>query len=374
MVNRSAVSKSTGQPVGGQAGSPAVEPAALSNVRRVDRPTHRPFDVRFRGFVGPADYRAMVEIYSACAPVDGLDEVLTIADLASFLENPVGFDPKRDLLLAEVHRHVVGYAWVSHRVETAGTETHMVRGYVHPSFRRRGIGSAFLDGLEARSLAWEDRPDGTRPAFLQAFAADSESGGLGFCPAHGFLPIRYAFKMERDLTSTPIPSLPIPAGLEVRPADESQDRAIWEAEREAFQDHWGYTPWPEGNFQRFISFPHYDRSLWRVAWDGDQVAGMVLNYINQEENAHFGRLRGYTEDIAVRRPWRRRGLARALIAQSLAALKQRGMTAAALGVDAENPTGALRLYESLGFRPFKRWTTFRRPLAPIPPAADPTAA
>jgi ribosomal protein S18 acetylase RimI-like enzyme len=101
---------------------------------------------------------------------------------------------------------------------------------------------------------------------------------------------------------------------------------------------------------------------------------MVLNYINQEENAHFGRLRGYTEDIAVRRPWRRRGLARALIAQSLAALKQRGMTAAALGVDAENPTGALRLYESLGFRPFKRWTTFRRPLAPIPPAADPTAA
>ncbi|HSB88646.1 MAG TPA: GNAT family N-acetyltransferase [Anaerolineales bacterium] len=351
-----------------------MQPVAPSNVRLVDRSTPRPFDVDIRGFVGPADYPAMVGIYSACALVDGLDEVQTIDDLATFMENPVGFDPKRDLFLAEVHGHAVGYAWVSHRVEAAGTETHTLRGYVHPSFRRRGIGSAFLEGMQARSLAWEDRPDGTRPAVLQAFAADSELGGLGFLPACGFAPIRYAYKMERDLTSTPIPSLPLPSGLEVRPADESQDRAIWEAEREAFQDHWGYTPWPEENFQRFISFPHYDRSLWRVAWDGDQVAGMVLNYINQEENAHFGRLRGYTEDIAVRRPWRRRGLARALIAQSLAALKDRGMTAAALGVDAENPTGALHLYESLGFRPVKQWTYFRRSLGPKQPDADPSNA
>jgi ribosomal protein S18 acetylase RimI-like enzyme len=89
---------------------------------------------------------------------------------------------------------------------------------------------------------------------------------------------------------------------------------------------------------------------------------MVLNYINREENEHYARRRGYTEDIAVRRPWRRRGLASALIVRSLSALAERGMTEAALAVDAENPSGALRVYERLGYRQIKQWTVFRRQL------------
>jgi ribosomal protein S18 acetylase RimI-like enzyme len=157
-----------------------------------------------------------------------------------------------------------------------------------------------------------------------------------------------------------IPETPLPSGLEVRPAKPEHFRAIWEAAREAFKDGWGYAPWPEENFQEFLEFPHYDPSLWRVAWDGDQVAGMVLSYINGEENAQYNRQRGYTEDISVRHPWRRRGLARALIVESLHALRAQGMTEAALGVDTENPSGALRLYESLGYRPVTRWTFFRK--------------
>jgi ribosomal protein S18 acetylase RimI-like enzyme len=170
--------------------------------------------------------------------------------------------------------------------------------------------------------------------------------------------------MIRDL-AMPIPSLPLPDGIEVRPALPEHRRLIWEAEREAFQDHWGYSPWPEEAYRRFIAFPHYDASLWRVAWEGDQVVGSVLNFINEPENELYGRRRGYTEDISVRRPWRRRGLARALIAQSLEALKERGMAEAALGVDAENRTGALRVYESLGFVVAKQWTVYRRAL-PVP--------
>jgi ribosomal protein S18 acetylase RimI-like enzyme len=87
---------------------------------------------------------------------------------------------------------------------------------------------------------------------------------------------------------------------------------------------------------------------------------MVLNFIDQPENREYNRLRGYTENICVRRTWRRRGLARALIARSLSAIKERGMLEAALGVDTENVTGALQLYESMGFRPVKRFTTYRK--------------
>jgi ribosomal protein S18 acetylase RimI-like enzyme len=88
---------------------------------------------------------------------------------------------------------------------------------------------------------------------------------------------------------------------------------------------------------------------------------MVLSYINAEENAAFGRSRGYTEDIAVRRPWRRRGVASALLADSLRALQVLGLKEAALGVDAESPSRVLKLYENLGFHTVVEWTFCRRP-------------
>ena len=88
----------------------------------------------------------------------------------------------------------------------------------------------------------------------------------------------------------------------------------------------------------------------------------MRSYISPEENARHGRLRGYTESISVRRPWRRRGLARALIGASFPLLRARGMREAALGVDTENTSGALRVYESCGFRPVSRSATYRKPL------------
>jgi len=100
--------------------------------------------------------------------------------------------------------------------------------------------------------------------------------------------------------------------------------------------------------------PELDTGLWRVAWDGDEVAGSVMNFIYPAENDALGVRRGWLDHVSVRRPWRRRGLASALIVASLHALRDAGMTEAALGVDAENPTGALQLYEGLGFLRTKR--------------------
>ena len=119
-----------------------------------------------------------------------------------------------------------------------------------------------------------------------------------------------------------------------------------------------------------MEFPWRDPSLWRVAWDGDRVAGQVRSYIDEQENAEFGRRRGYTEFISVRRPYRRRGLARALLVQSLEAVRDRGMEEAALGVLTENLHGAFRLYESVGFRVVRSWTTLQKPLGSPDGAPD----
>ncbi len=318
--------------------------------------------LRFRRPLGPADYRPLLEVYSAAAAADGLDEVLTEADIAAFIESPIDSDPALDVLIAEVEGRVVAYGWISHRLETSGDdEIHSHRGYVHPSWRRFGLGSAMLQQAWRRAAERTVSPDPSSTRLLQTFALGTETGADALARRFGYAAVRYAFKMRRDL-ALPIPQRPLPEGIEIRPVRSEDWRPIWEAEREAFQDHWGYAPWPEEAYQRFLQFPHYDPSLWRIAWDGDQVAGMVLNFINEEENRVYDRRRGYTEDIAVRRPWRRRGLAGALIARSLETLRERGMDEAALGVDAENRTGALRLYEQLGYTVIQQWTVFRRPL------------
>jgi ribosomal protein S18 acetylase RimI-like enzyme len=159
-----------------------------------------------------------------------------------------------------------------------------------------------------------------------------------------------------------IPDAPLPEGLEVRPVKPEHLRAIWEAEQEAFLDHWGASEVEEGDFERWLNNHPFQPELWQVAWDGDQVAGMVRTIIDRNQNARFGRQRGYTENISTRRPWRKRGLARALMAQSMRLQKELGMTETALGVDASNPNGALQLYESMGFQVTKKETIYRKPL------------
>ena len=150
--------------------------------------------------------------------------------------------------------------------------------------------------------------------------------------------------------------------LEVRPAKPKHYRPIWEAAKEAFRDSWQYSEdwFSDEAYESWQQHPTFQPELWQIAWDGNQVAGMVQSFIHREENEEYNRKRGYTEDICVRLPWRRQGLARALIARSFGILKEQGMEEAALGVDTQNQNGALQLYESMGFRPVKRHSVYRK--------------
>jgi ribosomal protein S18 acetylase RimI-like enzyme len=232
-----------------------------------------------------------------------------------------------------------------------------------PAWRAQGIRRAMMRYSERRALESEACQNGgaASDSLLQAWASNLEHDWTNLLLDEGYEAVRYGFEMVRaDLED--IPELSLPEGLEVRPVRPEHYRAIWEAEVEAFRDHWGATEPCEQDFEAWQNSPEFQPELWQVAWEGEQVAGMVRNFISHEENTEYDRLRGYAENISVRRPWRRRGLARALIARSLRLLKELGMAEAALGVDAQNPNGALRLYQSMGFREVKRGVTFRKPL------------
>jgi Raf kinase inhibitor-like YbhB/YbcL family protein len=115
---------------------------------------------------------------------------------------------------------------------------------------------------------------------------------------------------------------------------------------------------------RWFAQPGLDTSLWRVAWAADEVAGSVMTMVWHDENAELGIRRAWLEHVSVRRPWRRQGLASALIVATLRMLKAGGYDEAMLGVHGENPTGALGLYEKVGFRVHRRWAMWRKPMGP----------
>jgi ribosomal protein S18 acetylase RimI-like enzyme len=154
---------------------------------------------------------------------------------------------------------------------------------------------------------------------------------------------------------------PLRDGLEVRPVarDLAAMRQVFDADVEAFLDHFGGRAGSDERFLAFVEDPETDPGLWVVAYDGDEVAGAVLNGVHVDADGHRS---GRLDSIFTRRPWRQRGLARALIARSLDRLREAGLDSASLGVDTANPSGAHRLYASCGFEVASKATAYRKPL------------
>ena len=319
-------------------------------------------ELRARPYRGPADHPAMAEMITRWYRASGIDEVATAEDLDHNYAHLGNCDPGTDMVMVETTSgRLVGYTRTGWEQEVAGPRKYFVFAKIHPDMRGTELPMALLSAGRGRALVMAATHDVDCPKVFEGWVSEREPDFEQAYESLGFTPVTYDATMVRpDLDG--IPDAKLPVGLEIRPVEESHLRAIWEADKEAFRDHWGYSEPSEEDYLRFLEFPHRDESLWKVAWDGDGVAGQVRSYINADENAELGQQRGWTEDISTRRDWRKQGVARALICASLRELKARGMTDASLGVHTENPTGAFQLYESLGYVVTDRYTTFRLPI------------
>lgn len=315
----------------------------------------------FRRFRGEEDFPAMAAVVNESNKADQIDHTESVEDIAATYNNLVNCDPYQDMIFAQARGEVIGFGRAWWILKSEGIRTYCHFALMIPEWRGKGVRRAMLLHTERRirEIALDHPKE--NPQFFETWAADTETDWDSLIRAESYQPVRYLFEMVRpDLEN--IPDLPLPEGIEVRPVRPEHLRKIWDAAGEAFQDHWGATEWTDEWFRQWQEKSYFNPELFQIAWDGDEVAGTVLNYISEEENKEYNRKRGYTEEITTRRPWRRKGLARALIARSFKVLKERGMTEAALAVDAENISGALKLYEDLGFRTVKRHTTYRKPL------------
>ncbi len=316
-----------------------------------------------RPYADLSDVPRMLRVFTAGNEADGVDERASEAGLVNWLTHPSkGFNPADDLVFAEVDGEVVGYGWTFWVDHTDGPRAYVTRGHVHPAWRRRGVGTAILERNEARLRELSASHDVERPRELGTFADERRPGAVALATSHGYEPVRYFFEMLRP-TLEGIEEPPLPDGLELRLVEDRVGyRRLFDADAEAFLDHWGGFDASDETFAEWIDDPNFDPTLFVIAWDGVDIAGAVINSIDANENELLQRRRGLLDSVFVRRAWRRRGLAAALVARSLVLLREHGMDSAWLGVDADNPTGALGVYERAGFGVHSRGTAYRKPM------------
>jgi mycothiol synthase len=296
------------------------------------------------------DAQALVELLSAIEiETTGASEI-TFNDFLGDLE---GIDLATDaILIAGPDGNPAAYADMDMR----GDVVFFIYGYVHPFQRGKGLGSYLVAWGENRA---RDRaanaPEGAR-IVTRLYINEKANPARDLLTSLGYEPIRVTYTMAIDLDRKP-PTPVWPDGITVRNVvPDIDDQAAYEAYEEAFADMWQR---PRGTFEQFLSKtrrPYFDPKLWFLAMDGDQIAGTLFS------DDIDGK--GWIEIVGVRRPWRGRGLALALLHHAFGAFLRQGVTHIGLSVDAQSPTGAPRIYERAGMRLDQSFIIYERELRP----------
>jgi mycothiol synthase len=232
-------------------------------------------------------------------------------------------------------------------------------GYVRPGYEGRGIGAAILRFSEARACELvAAAPEGARVVLANSILLGDERAAQLF-EAHSYTFVRVHYRMAIEMSEQP-PAPAWPEGMTLRAFVRGQDeRAVFDCVEEAFSDHWGHVPRQFEDWIERTRRPGFDPSLWFLAvdvTDPSRIAGVSLCRKNSDQ--------GWLNTLAVRRPWRKRGLGTALLHHTFAEFWRRGERKVGLGVDSQNLTGALRLYEGAGMRPTMRIATYEKELRP----------
>jgi mycothiol synthase len=244
----------------------------------------------------------------------------------------------------------VGWVWR----ETAGEVT--ADHYVHPDHRGRGLGEVMLDAIEARAAELPSHTSQGVPRKILVWCEDHDRLRQASLERRGFAVIRQYFEMAIALED-PLDAPVWPAGIVARGLRAGiDDEALFRADQEAFAEHHLYEPRPYEEWRLFhLDAPDVDLSSSWLAWDGDELAGFALEFAG-EQGAIIG-------DLAVRKPWRGRGIGHALLLAAFRSLRERGHSVARLYVDAQNVTNAVRVYEAAGMHVARRFDVMEKPLA-----------
>lgn len=238
-------------------------------------------------------------------------------------------------------------------------------GMVHPEHVNKGYGTQLMTWAQERArIALEIVPEDVRVSVYASTYGHLDAPRELF-ESFGMKLIRHAVQMQVELDGPP-PEPQWPEGIEIKVYKHPEDsEAVYRADDEAFQDHFGHVSKPfEEGYEEFMHYmtkdDQFDPNIWFLAMDGDEIAGFSLNRKRSYEDADTG----YVGSLGVRRPWRKRGLATALLYHSFGDFYRRGKKRVALHADASNLTGAVRVYKKVGMEIFRQYDRYELELRP----------
>ena len=304
----------------------------------------------FRHFAGKEDFQIMHDIWDQVRKFYKSEWVSTVEDMEKDQQWRKNFDINEQQIIVELNGKPIGdFSWdwsvdEYDDIYKLGTGISLLKEYWDTA-----IPTLMMDYQEQQVIAMTDHLT-DKPRVLRTWCKKVNPVLPEFYGNRGYEPSRYFFELSRPIEE-PVGDYPMPEGLEIREVKPEHYRKIWDANHAAFKDHWGYEEPTEEQFKVWQEEKRwFQPHLWKIAWDGDEIAGQVGNFVDAIENKEFNRKRAYTEEISVGRKWRGRGLAKALIAESIRMFQNMGeFTETTLGVDADNPSGALNLYTSMGY-------------------------
>lgn len=307
------------------------------------------------------DYPLLLELNRSSCQADHDPDPTTLEAIAHVLANMDGPNAQQGVIIAADAGEAIGYSRLGCYSSRPDNRLYYQISFLREEHRSSGFWPAMVTENERRLREIASRHAPVSERYFQAWASDHQKDWMAVLASAGYQVVRRFNNMIYQLGEAP--TKPLPAGVEIRPVLPEQMREVWKAQKEMnaglFENV--VEDWLDEKFPGWLANPGNRPHFWRVAWDGDRLAGMVMARLNENENTH-GKY-GYTEHIYVRPQWRGRGLASALIARSLQVLKEQGATEVELGVDAENESAAFRLYERLGYKTFSVDTWYRKKMA-----------
>jgi mycothiol synthase len=300
---------------------------------------------------GRDDLPAIAEFYAECEAVDHNPERQSLVGLQEFWDSPRSRPDEDTLVGFDSGGRVVATAWAGcNRVVTERRGVYL-GGAVHPDRRGEGIGRAVLRWQMSHGIAWDlaTRRDGYGPLVMRLHVPVDQADVRDLAERHGLEVERYFFEMSRPLTAVaPVSEVD---GVRIVDWDAARSRDVHDMVDQAFRDHWGHADRTDQMWDEAVTAQAF-RPEWSVLAVEDStraVVGAALNRAYEQDWAATGVREGYTDELAVASTHRGRGIASALLHESMRRFAASAMDAAALSVDTANPSGALRLYEDLGY-------------------------